>query len=150
MSECQDLLVRSPLQLDFHSVTVVEEKYQREQQKAEIEKASGMDIFDLHAFEAGIFCTVFSEFPSKYTTLGTFDQAKVRSKGKGIDTPYHDEHFGFNSPSVAPKFWGRADTVVHCVVVRLWYQGAPVTMRPTAALPRSAPSKGAATECCGH
>lgn len=49
------------------------------------------------------------------------------------------------------NFWGcRADTVVHRGVVRLWYQGAPVTMRPTAALPRSAPSKGAATECCGH
>ncbi|CAL1134818.1 unnamed protein product [Cladocopium goreaui] len=54
--------------------------YQREQQKQEIEKASGMDIFDLHAFEV-----------------------KVRSR-KGIDTPYHDECASYNAPncSAAP------------------------------------------------
>mmetsp|Transcript_123794 Transcript_123794/g.174527 ORF Transcript_123794/g.174527 Transcript_123794/m.174527 type:complete len:209 (+) Transcript_123794:30-656(+) len=69
------------------------EKYQREQQKAEIEKASGMDIFDLHAFEA-----------------------KVRSKGKGIDTPYHDECASYNAPncSAAPlcAFKGGCDRVL--------------------------------------
>lgn len=35
-------------------VLVSQADYQREQKKQEIEKTSGMDIFDLHAFEAGL------------------------------------------------------------------------------------------------
>lgn len=43
-------------------VLVSQADYQREQQKQEIEKASGMDIFDLHAFEAGLLAHIALDF----------------------------------------------------------------------------------------
>jgi hypothetical protein len=43
-------------------VLVSQADYQREQQKQEIEKASGMDIFDLHAFEAGLLAQIALDF----------------------------------------------------------------------------------------
>ncbi|CAJ1331173.1 unnamed protein product, partial [Effrenium voratum] len=54
------------------------EEYQREKEKQDIEDASGMDIFDMHA-------------------------AKAKSARKGVDTPYHAECASYNTPNCSAR-----------------------------------------------